>query len=36
MVCCQKYWAAHSVDAAGRTGVSLQKILFFLSVRSPN
>jgi hypothetical protein len=32
MVCCQKYWAAHSVDAAGRTGVSLQKILFFLSV----
>lgn len=31
MVCCAAYWERHSLDQAGKVGVSLQKILFFLS-----
>jgi hypothetical protein len=33
MVCCQSYWARQEIDAAGRVGSTLQKILFFLTVR---
>jgi len=30
MVCCQSYWARQEIDAAGKVGSSLQKILFVL------
>ena len=32
MVCCANYWRRHAIDAPGRVGTQLQKILFFLSV----
>lgn len=31
MVCCAQYWARHEIDAAGRVGSQLQKLIFFLS-----